>query len=342
MMRRLARLMRRTAEVVGNCDGIEAGALWGWAWRPSDPLSRVEVEQWVDGVLVGRAMADQHRADLEAAGMGDGTYGFRLLLALDPAKADPQTVEVRVAGGALLSNGTFERTYEPPAPEPPPEPPPWPADQGQCDGREGDIVHGWACRLDFPEQHVVVEQWVDGARVAETVADLQRADLSAAEIGHARYGWSMRLRLDPAKSEPQTVDLRVKGAGLIANGRFALSFDEAQADDAPLEARVEESGVVGRCDGLKGPALYGWAWDPSHPDMAVEVELWIEGACVASCLADGFRPDLRGGGVGNGRYGWRLPFDLERVRQAPLQVEVRAKGGAPLEGGVLELRDDLS
>jgi hypothetical protein len=337
MLRRLAQLKRQIAAVVGNCDGIDNGAAWGWAWRPGDPRSRVDVELWVDGVLVERATADRHRADLEAAGIGDGAYGFRLSLALDPAKADPQTVEVRVAGGALLPNGTHERIYEPLQ-----QLPPWPSDQGQCDGRDGDIVHGWACRLDVPEQQVVVEQWVDGALVAETVADLLRADLSVTEIGHAHYGWSMRLRLDPAKREPQTVELRIKGAGLIANGRFQLTFDEIQDADAPQEKSVEHSGVVGRCDGLKGPALYGWAWDPSDPEAAVEVELWIEGACVASCVADGFRPDLRSNGVGNGRYGWRLPLDLERSRQAAVQVEVRAKGGAPLEGGVLELRDDLS
>jgi hypothetical protein len=323
----------------GNCDGLDGGELHGWAWRPSSPGSRVEVEQWVDGILAARTVADLPRGDLLAGGVGDGAYGWRMPLALDPGKAGPQRVEVRARDGGLLPNGTFQLSCEAARRDEEDAPA---AASGHCDGRDGHMIYGWAWRPAVPEQHVVVEQWVDGALVAETVADRLRADLLAAFIGHAHYGFEMPLMLDPAKRGRQAVELRIKGAGPIANGRFELAYDAIQAHGAKPAEAAAPGGVVGRCDGLKGSALYGWAWNPSNPDEPVEVELWIDGALVATSLADGFRPDLRSNRIGAGRHGWRLPVDLGRFENAPSKVEVRARNGPPLEGGVMELKSDLS
>lgn len=345
MIRRLVQRMRPPA-FAGNCDGLDGRELYGWVWRPGAPDLRLEVEQWVDGVLTARTLADLERTDLEAAGVGDGAYGWRMPLVLDPDKEGLQTIEVRVPEWGVLPNGVFSLAYEPQEIEAAPaalvEPPPPLEGWGQCDGRDGAMVFGWAWRPDVPEQHVVVEQWIDGRLADERVADRPRADLFDAEVGHGAYGWSMPLKLDAAKTEPQAVELRIRGAGTLANGRFEVSIDElGTGAEAPVEDEAPAA-IVGCCDGLKGSALYGWAWNPSHPDEAVEVELWVGGTCVATCVADAFRPDLRSNGVGTGRYGWRLPVELPPAGQPGLAVEVRARHGAPLAGGVLELKNDLS
>jgi hypothetical protein len=335
-------------EYAGYCDGVEGDVVRGWAWLPDAPDRRLEVEQWVDGVLKARCLADLPRSDLLEAGIGDGAYAWRMLLALDPRKSEPQTVEFRYRDGGALPNGTSELTYEPPglrAPEPEPEEapaePPPEAARGHCDSCSGGTAHGWAWRPVAPEEQVVVEQWVDGALVDETVADIFRADLEHVGVGHGAYGWAMPLRLDPAKDSPQKVEFRIRGAGPVADGTFELTAGEAEAERADGGAAEEAGGIVGRCDGLKGSALYGWAWDPTHPDAPVEVELWIEGECVARARADQFRPDLRSNRVGTGRYGWRMPVDLRRTQDGPLAVEVRA-AGVPLPDGVLELNNDFS
>jgi SAM-dependent methyltransferase len=69
------------------------------------------VEQWVDGKLAARAIANIHRGDLTDAGIGDGLYGWRMPVALDPAKAGVQRVEVRVADWGVVPNGTFDLTH---------------------------------------------------------------------------------------------------------------------------------------------------------------------------------------------------------------------------------------
>jgi SAM-dependent methyltransferase len=107
-MLQLFRQPRRGSAVgAGNCDGLEGRELRGWAWRPASPQTRVEVEQWVDGVMAARTVADLDRADLAAAGIGDGGYGWRMPLALDPAKPGQHRVEVRVRDGEPLPNGAF-------------------------------------------------------------------------------------------------------------------------------------------------------------------------------------------------------------------------------------------
>jgi hypothetical protein len=335
-------------EYAGNCDGVANGVVHGWAWLPSAPETRIEVEQWVDGVLKARTLADLPRNDLAEAGIGDGAHAWRMLLALDPRNTEPQRIEVRFPDAGPLPEGAFELTYAPPAsavqpesePEPESESPP-PLASGQCDGVRAGVAHGWAWRPIAPEEQVIVEQWVDGALVDETLADVFRPDLADSGVGHGAYGWSLPLRPDPAKTDPQRIELRIRGAGPVAGGTFDVTFAEVEAERPDTAEAAEPDALVGRCDGLKGSALYGWAWRPSHPDEFVEVELWIKGQRVAHARADQFRPDLRSNHVGTGRYGWRLPIDLRLTQDGPLAVEVRA-GGVPLPGGVLELTNDFS
>ncbi len=78
----------------------------GWAWDPSQPGRRVELELLVDGEPRFRFRADQFREDLRDAGIGDGYAGFgiRALAALLPgAVVRPELREVET--GLTLQNG---------------------------------------------------------------------------------------------------------------------------------------------------------------------------------------------------------------------------------------------
>lgn len=50
----------------------------GWAWAPDWPGAAVAVEATLDGRVVAVAAADQNRADLASAGIGDGRHGFSI------------------------------------------------------------------------------------------------------------------------------------------------------------------------------------------------------------------------------------------------------------------------
>jgi hypothetical protein len=75
---RLAVVSRKAPEIPsGSLDLVsDEGWVLGWAWYPNSPEERVEIELLVDGELAGSTTAASYRADVAAAGVGDGNYGF--------------------------------------------------------------------------------------------------------------------------------------------------------------------------------------------------------------------------------------------------------------------------
>jgi glycosyltransferase involved in cell wall biosynthesis len=77
----------------------------GWAWDPGRPDEPIEIEVLVGDEVVARLPANRYRADLEAAGIGDGRRGFEVAIpgALSPLAR--HAIVVRAAeGGVPLEN----------------------------------------------------------------------------------------------------------------------------------------------------------------------------------------------------------------------------------------------
>jgi SAM-dependent methyltransferase len=66
-------------EVTGYVDACDDGTLLGWASRGGDPAP-VTIEVLSDGIPLGVATAGLYRADLQAAGIGDGRHGFAFIV----------------------------------------------------------------------------------------------------------------------------------------------------------------------------------------------------------------------------------------------------------------------
>ncbi len=68
--------------VTGHADVFriagDRAEIHGWAWAPDWPGAAVAVEAKLDGSAVAVASADQKRADLASAGIGDGSHGFTI------------------------------------------------------------------------------------------------------------------------------------------------------------------------------------------------------------------------------------------------------------------------
>jgi glycosyltransferase involved in cell wall biosynthesis len=67
-----------TAKVHGYVDDATFEWLNGWAWYPDRPLEAVTLRVLADGVVIARVVANAYRADVAAAGIGTGRYGFEL------------------------------------------------------------------------------------------------------------------------------------------------------------------------------------------------------------------------------------------------------------------------
>ncbi|MFD2233470.1 radical SAM/SPASM domain-containing protein [Phaeospirillum tilakii] len=97
----------------GHLDLIRDNTLFGWLWSPKAPQLRYEVEAVVGTRVIGRGRPEpETRADLVAAGKGDGRYGFALALGARPGDGEeiqlrlaarPDLVVLRRAGAGLMS-----------------------------------------------------------------------------------------------------------------------------------------------------------------------------------------------------------------------------------------------
>jgi len=91
--------------------------------------------------------------------------------------------------------------------------------------------------------------------------------------------------------------------------------------------------VEGWVDGCHQGNVRGWAWRPSDPAAAVEIEIVIDGRIVARGVTGLKRADLASAGKGDGAHGFSIPLDLGALDGAMIDLMVRAKNGAPLGNG---------
>lgn len=71
---------RRARTPTGHIDEAVGGVLFGWAHAPGARHRRLPVDVFIDGRFVGQGLAHLFRQDLRDAGLGDGRYGFELLV----------------------------------------------------------------------------------------------------------------------------------------------------------------------------------------------------------------------------------------------------------------------
>ncbi len=94
--------------LAGNIDLISRdGWVSGWCWEPAEPTRRLTLDVLIDDTVAGATRADEARADLRQAAVGDGQYGFTFLLPYD-LLAERGTVRI-----AVVEQGTGRPLGEP-------------------------------------------------------------------------------------------------------------------------------------------------------------------------------------------------------------------------------------
>src|SRR5690242_19647947 len=84
----------------GSVDRVYERTVLGWAWDAGQPEARLRVWIRVNGTLAGATMADRLRADLIAAGIGDGLHAFAFHVPERVGEID--SVEVVLKNGRRL------------------------------------------------------------------------------------------------------------------------------------------------------------------------------------------------------------------------------------------------
>ncbi|RCR70861.1 right-handed parallel beta-helix repeat-containing protein [Larkinella punicea] len=96
-----------TGNFEGYLDKVECGSIRGWVWdrnKPNDPLM---LEFFANGTSIGTTRADLYRADLAAAGKGNGSHGYSF--------TTPASIKTGVSYliSAKVQNSTFTLSWSP-------------------------------------------------------------------------------------------------------------------------------------------------------------------------------------------------------------------------------------
>lgn len=89
-------LRARAPALRGYVDKVDTRSISGWAQTVENPEAPVFLEIFVDGRMIGCALANVYRADLDEAGLGSGRHGFELVLPPE-LTVSPGAVDVRRA-----------------------------------------------------------------------------------------------------------------------------------------------------------------------------------------------------------------------------------------------------
>lgn len=184
---------------------------------------------------------------------------------------------------------------------------------------------GWVRTLGSAGVPVEVEVRIDGLPVAKAVANQPRQDMADGAGQPQLCGLEVALptHLFDGKTH-DIVLLALPGERPVEGGSATLVLDNKGL--APARARP----VEGHVDSMRGLFIYGWAYDPEHPDQPVSVALYRGEERLAATVADTFRADLKKSGKGSGRcaYALRVPSGLFDGGSHDLKVRETTLGTA--------------
>ncbi len=167
---------------------------------------------------------------------------------------------------------------------------------------------GWAWMPTAPQEQLQVEAVVDGIVIGFTTANQLREDIARAGKGTGRYGFKLRFDQTLIKDRPPTVRVLTPSGPVPIIG-------------------AELSSVEGYIDSLTRLGASGWAWMPTEPERALEVEAVSDGKVIGGTTANKFRSDIADGGKGTGRYGFRLKFHHPVTNDKPPSLIIKGPGG---------------
>jgi glycosyltransferase involved in cell wall biosynthesis len=99
----------------GSLDGPSYGTARGWAFDPANPDAHVSIDLTINGAPFVTVVANQHRADLQAAGFGKGDHSFAI--PFDPKYLDGimHKLEGRITGtDIVLANSPLDFSHSDP------------------------------------------------------------------------------------------------------------------------------------------------------------------------------------------------------------------------------------
>jgi glycosyltransferase involved in cell wall biosynthesis len=204
-----------TVDIHGHHDAADRVRIAGWALDRREPWRRVGIVVLCNGAVIARVTADGYRADLEAAGFGDGRHAFELSLGDTLATDLRHEIELRSADDWSLLPGS-PRVIE--------------AESGAHSSKEAPIkalgplrgwldsaghmkLSGWAHTTTDPDQPVALIISANDKVLGRVVANRFRSDLQQAGIGQGRHGFEFLIRGGLSRTDAHEIHVRREADG---------------------------------------------------------------------------------------------------------------------------------
>jgi len=299
----------------------------------AEAVERVDyfhVELETHDIVLAEGAPSETFVDDDSRGMFQNAAEFRLLYP-DAARPAARYCAPRVEDGEVLEavRRRLAARCEPASAAVAPLPAPGSL-QGFLDFAGRDRLFGWARDAAAPAQPVRLRILDNDVTIAEVTADRYRRDLAKAGIGDGRHGFEFSIQggLSPLVRHVIRVQRAADGQDL-KNSSWVLP-----AAPLALAASGAPGGeLCGRLDQAQRERIRGWARDKRRPAEPVALQVLDNGVPIARLLANGYRPDLAGAGLGDGRHGFDLliPGGLSPLVRHVIQIR-RESDGTELVG----------
>jgi autotransporter passenger strand-loop-strand repeat protein len=226
--------------LLGYLDKVDRGLIAGWARSEASPDGRVALRVLDNDMVIAEVVADLHRGDLEAKGIGDGRFGFRISIdgGLSPLVRHVIRVQ-RAADGADLPNSPWVVAATPltltvPAAS---RTPARGVLRGALDMATREQIAGWAQDGAAPETPVALQILDNGMTIAHLLANRARADLAEAGIGNGRHSFDIIIPGGLSPLARHVIQVRRETDGAELPGSPAV-IEAAGSFDADLQRAI--------------------------------------------------------------------------------------------------------
>ena len=170
----------------GNIEVANPQQLSGWVQDPSRPDAAVRLQIINNGVKIGRVVADNHRPDLEQAGIGNGCHAFSFEFPAGAISSEFHFIRIlqeqdgaEVPGSPLTlkASQTFEVVIQ--------------ALTGAVDVVSQNMISGWARDELRPDTVVPLVISINDRVIGSVLANLYREDLSDAGMGSGHHAFEL-------------------------------------------------------------------------------------------------------------------------------------------------------
>jgi YD repeat-containing protein len=265
----------------GYFDSASCTTVSGWAWDSAQPNTPIIVTLFDGSQPVASILADQYRADLVAAGIGDGRHGFSMPLPDSLRDGATHTLSVQVQGTGFTL-GSSPKTISSCTV----------AYDGAISSADCDQITGWAWDSQRPTTPIDVDIYVDGVFRARESADTYDATLNKGDNRHR-----FRLPTPVAARDGQAHSITVRPAG------------STQTLGSAVSVTCNGPSYQGFLDYADCNVIDGWIVDWGSPNTPVSVDIYSGSTFVTRVLADNYRQDIANLSTpsNNGRHGFYVP-----------------------------------